>query len=137
MKRVIGALAGTAVLALAGCGGDDEGDVQAFCDQAQEVEAAGASLSALQGNDVDAATEALTQAANQVQDAAEVAPAEIQPDVEQISQFISAIAGKAADANSPQDFLDLAQSFQDDVSDVQQANQNVSQYVADNCDQGG
>ncbi len=135
MKRVFGALAGTAVLALAGCGGDDGGDVQAFCDQAQEVEAAGASLSALQGNDVDAATEALNEAADQVQAAAEAAPEEIQPDVEQIAQFISEIASKAADANSPQDFLALAQSFQDELGGVQEANQNVSQYVADNCDQ--
>ena len=134
MKRVIGALVGTAVLALAGCGGDD--DVQAFCDQAQEVEAAGASLSALQGNDIDAATEALNEAADKVEAAAEAAPEEIQGDVEQVSTFISEIATQAADAKSPEDFLALAESFQDDVAGVQEANQTVEEYVAENCDEG-
>ena len=135
--RLIGSLAVAGALALAGCGGDDDddgGDLQAFCDKAQEVETAGQSLSALQGGDLGAAQEALDETNTQVQEAVDLAPEEIKGDVETVSNFISDLTEKVQDAESPQDLLGLLGELQEGAEEVQTAGQNVSDYVEENCD---
>lgn len=133
--RLVGALATAGVLALAGCGGDDESDLQAFCDKAQEVEEAGQSLGALQGGDVEAAQQALEETSAQVQEAADLAPDEIQPDVETVAEALSDLNDEVADAESPQDLLSAATELQESAPEVQEAGGRVSDYVAENCDQ--
>jgi hypothetical protein len=135
--RLIGSLAVAGALALAGCGGDDDddgGDLQAFCDKAQEVETAGQSLSALQGGDLGAAQEALDETNTQVQEAVDLAPEEIKGDVETVSNFISDLTEKVQDAENPQDLLGVLGELQEGAEEVQTAGQNVSDYVEENCD---
>jgi hypothetical protein len=124
---VVGALA----LGFVACGGDDEAD--AFCDKASEVETAGSSLQDLGSGDVDAAKSALEDANAKVQEAADVAPDEISDDVNTVATFIDDLSGQISEANSPQDLLQLSQTLQADVQELQQASDNVDAYIADNC----
>jgi gas vesicle protein len=135
-RALIGSLAAAGALALAGCGGDDDGDdLQAFCDQAKEVETAGQSLPALQGGDLAAAQEALDDTSAQVEEAVDLAPEEIKGDVETVSNFISDLAEQVQGADSPQDLAGLVQDLQQGAAEVQEAGTNVSTYVEENCDQ--
>jgi len=131
LKAVIGALGAAGALALAGCGGDD---TEAFCEQAREAEAAGRSLPSAQVRDPEEATEALGEASAQAQEAADVAPDEISADAEQVARFLDEIATQAQEAQSPRDYLGVAQAFQEQVADIQDANNNVEAYVEENCE---
>jgi hypothetical protein len=124
---VVGALA----LGFVACGGDDDAD--AFCDKASEVETAGNSLQDLGTQDIDAAKSALDDANAKVQEAADVAPDEISDDVNTVASFIDELSNQIAGANSPEDLLQLAQTLQGDVQELQQASDNVDQYIADSC----
>ena len=98
------AAAGAVVLALglAACGGDDTDE---FCDQAAEVESASTALQGLQGNDIQAAQDALSDANAKVQEVADSAPSEISDDVDTVASFIDDLTTQVQDAKSPQDFL--------------------------------
>ena len=126
------AAAGALVLALglAACGGDDTDE---FCDQAAEVESASTALQGLQGNDIQAAQDALADANAKVQDVADSAPSEISDDVDTVANFIDDLTTQVQDAKTPQDFLGLVSGLQGQVADVQEASDNVDQYIADNC----
>lgn len=136
MKRVFGALAGTAVLALAGCGGDDGGDVQAFCDQAQEALAVGANLAApLASGDVEAAKEAINAASGQLQEAADLAPDEISDDFDVVSGYESKLNESLQDAQSPEEIDGVSKELKKDAQGVTEAGNNVEAYISENCDQ--
>ena len=125
-------VAATGALALSGCGGGD--DVDEFCQKVTEVEEAGQSLSAIQGNDIEGAKDALEEASNQVNEVVDVAPDEIQDDVETVANFVSDLNEQVQDAESQEDLLALAGTLQEDAQAVQEAGQNVADYQAENCD---
>jgi uncharacterized protein YoxC len=62
-----------------------------------------------------------------------VAPDEISDDVNTVASFIDELSNQIAGANSPEDLLQLAQTLQGDVQELQQASDNVDQYIADSC----
>lgn len=133
MKRVFGALAGTAVLALAGCGGDD---VEAFCDQAKEAQAASVDLAVpLASGDLDGAKDALDQASEQLQGVADEAPDEISDDFDVVSDYTLNLNDQLQDAESPEELGKLVQEAQVNAAAVEEAGTNVETYIKDNCDQ--
>ncbi|MEO8092594.1 MAG: hypothetical protein ABI726_07805 [bacterium] len=138
MKRVIAALAGTAVLALAGCGGDDEVDVQAFCDQAQEVQAASESLGGqLQGDDLDVAKTAMDEITGQLEAVADAAPAELSDDFDAITAYNTDLNDRIQKSESTDDLTKALALAAEDSADVEEASANLQTYVNDNCDEGG
>jgi len=124
------AAAGTLALGLAACGGDDN---EEFCDKAAEVEQASTALQSIGGNDIEAAQDALDKANTQVQEVADSAPSEISDDVDTVAEFIDDLTAQVQEAKSPQDFLGLVSQLQGRIQDVQEASDNVDQYIADNC----
>jgi hypothetical protein len=134
LKRVIAALAGTAALALAGCGGDDEGDVQAFCDRAEEAQAASVDLATpLASGDLDAAKDALDEASGQLQEVADAAPDEISEDFAVVSDYTVNLNDQLQDAESPEDLAKLMEESQANAAAVEEAGTNVEAYLADTC----
>ena len=133
MKRLTAALvvSGALTMGLAACGGGD--DTQAFCDQAAEVKAAGAALQGLQGNDIEAAQQAISDANDKVQAVADSAPSEISGDVDTVAAFMDDLSSQLQDVSSPQDFLAVATQLQGQAAKVQQASDKVDAYIADNC----
>ena len=137
MKSVIGALAGTAVLALAGCGGDDDGDLQAFCDQTLKAQASSEAINAAEEEqDFNALKAAIAQSDEQLQAVAEEAPDEISDD-------FAAVAGYTADLNDQlqgaESFADveLPEELQSGGVAVEEAGNNIQAYTAENCDESG
>jgi hypothetical protein len=136
LKTTIAALAGAAVLALAGCGGD--GDVEAFCDQADEAQALGADLAApLQAGDLDSAKQAIDDASAKLDEVADSAPDEISDDIETVTDYVNDLNDSIQDANSPQDLLQLSQDLQANAEEVTEAGTNVETYISENCDEEG
>ena len=137
MKTTIAALAGAAVLALAGCGGDD-GDVEAFCDQADEAQALGADLAApLQGGDLDSAKQAIDEASAKLDEVADQAPDEISEDITTVTDYVNDLNDSIQDAKSPEDLLKLSQDLQANAEEVTEAGNNVETYITENCDEEG
>jgi Tfp pilus assembly protein PilP len=138
LKAAIGVLAGIAVLALAGCGGDDEVDLQAFCDQTLKAQASSAEVNAAQENDdFDAFKAATAQSNEQLQAVADEAPDEISDD-------FAAVAGYTADLNdqlqAAESFADLAglpEELQSGGAAVAEPADNVQAYISENCDESG
>ncbi|MEO8092593.1 MAG: hypothetical protein ABI726_07800 [bacterium] len=134
MKRLIAALAGTAVLALAGCGGDDESDVQAFCDQAQEAQASSASLAApLASGDLDAAKVAMDEVTGQLEAVADEAPDEISDDFEVVTSYNTNLNDQLQQAESPKELSGVLQEVSADSADVEEASASVKAYIDENC----
>ncbi len=129
-------LAAAGALALAGCGGDDEADVTAFCDGQAELQEASASLSTSLQGDPQAAKEALEDAGEQIQDLADSAPEEIQGDVEAISDVFNDLTEQISDADSPEDVAPLLEDLQADMAELEEAGQNIDAFIAENCDEG-
>ena len=136
MKTTIAVFAGAAVIALAGCGGD--GDVEAFCDQADEAQALGADLAApLQGGDLDSAKQAIDDATAKLDEVADAAPDEISDDIATVNDYVNNLNDAVQDANSPEDLLQLTQDLQADAAEVTEAGNNVETYITENCDEEG
>ncbi len=132
--RVIGSIAVAAVLALAGCGGDDEGsDITAFCDKVDEIRAAEDPFAGLQGNDIEGAQAALEEARSLFGEVADVAPEEIQADVEEAQAFFDDFVAAAQDADSPEDFLAIATDFQQQAQDFEETSIRLEEYTTENC----
>ena len=136
--RFLASIAATGALALAGCGGDDEDDITAFCDKVDEIRAAEDPFAGLQGGDIAGAQQALEEAQGLFAEVAEVAPEEIQADVEEAQQFFDEFVAAAQDANSPQDLLGVATEFQQQAEDFQATSERLEEYTTENCgDEGG
>ena len=136
MKTTIAVFAGAAVIALAGCGGD--GDVEAFCDQANEAQALGADLAApLQSGDLDSAKQAIDEATTKLDEVADAAPDEISDDIATVNDYVNNLNDAVQDANSPEDLLKLSQDLQADAAEVTEAGNNVETYISENCDEEG
>jgi hypothetical protein len=134
----IGSLAAAGALALAGCGGDDNGDdITAFCDKVDEIRAAEDPFAGLQGGDIEGAQQALEEAQGLFAEVAEVAPEEIQADVEEAQQFFDDFVAAAQDANSPEDLLGVATEFQQQAQDFQATSERLEEYTTENCGEEG
>ena len=121
------------VLALAGCGGDDEDEITAFCDKVDEIRAAPDPFAGLAGDDIGGAQDALEEAQSLFGEVADVAPEEIQGDVEEAQQFFDDFVAAAQDAESPEDLLAVATEFQDQAADFQETSATLEEYTAENC----
>jgi hypothetical protein len=126
----------TGALALSGCGGDDEGDIEAFCDKVDEVQAAGDAFAGVTGDDIGAATDALEEAQGLIDEVAEVAPEDIRADVESVQEFFGDFVAEIQDAETPEDFLAVATEFQDEAADFQETTTRLEEYTTENCDEG-
>jgi hypothetical protein len=134
MRRAwVGSLAATGVLALAGCGGDDEDEITAFCDKVDEIRAADDPFAGLAGDDIAGAQEALAEAQGLFAEVADVAPEEIRGDVEEAQTFFDDFVAAAQDAQSPQDLLGVATEFQQEAEDFQETSARLEEYTAENC----
>lgn len=129
----IAALGAAGTLALAGCGGDDEGDIQAFCDKVEEIQAAEDPFAGIQGDDIGAATAALEEAQGLFEEVADVAPEEIKGDVEEAQTFFDDFVEAAQEAKSPEDFLAIATEFQQEAEDFEATSQRLEEYTNENC----
>jgi hypothetical protein len=129
----IGALAAAASLAVAGCGGDDE-DIQAFCDKVEELRTADDPFAGAASGNIDGAITALREARDLMAEVSEVAPEEIQGDVDEAQAFFSEFVGAAEDAKNPQDFLAIATDFQDEAEDFQATSDRLEDYTNENCE---
>ncbi|MGI9020043.1 MAG: hypothetical protein ACR2G3_04955 [Solirubrobacterales bacterium] len=131
--RAIGSIAAVGALAFAGCGGDDEGDIQVFCDKVEEIQSAEDPFAGIQGDDIGAATAALEEAQGLFQEVADVAPEEIRGDVEEAQTFFDDFVEAAQDAKSPEDFLAIATEFQQEAEDFEATSQRLEEYTNENC----
>jgi hypothetical protein len=129
---LIGSIA-AAALALAGCGGDDEDDITAFCDKVDEIRSAPDPFATLSGGDIEGAKQALEDAQGQFDEVAEVAPEEIQSEVDEAQQFFDDFVERAQDAESPEDLLSVATEFQGEAEDFQEASATLEEYTTENC----
>ncbi len=125
-------IAATGALALSGCGGDD-GDIEAFCDKVEEIQAAEDPFAGVAGDDISGATEALEEAQGLFGEVTEVAPEEIKDDVEEAQQFFDDFVTAAQDAKSPEDFLAIATDFQAEAEDFEATSQRLEEYTNENC----
>jgi len=136
--NLIVALAAAAALALAGCGGDDgdsesDSDIQAFCDKVDEIRAAEDPFAGIQGGDLEQTRAALEEAQSLFGEVADVAPAEIQADVEEAQQFFDEFVTAVNDAESPQELLSIATEFQGQAQEFQATSERLDQYTTENC----
>jgi hypothetical protein len=129
----IAALVATGALALAGCGGDDESDVQAFCDKVDEIRAAEDPFANLNTGSVEDTRAALEEAQALFGEIADVAPGEIQEDVQQAEQFFDEFVTAVGDASSPEDLLGVATEFQAQAEDFQATSARLEEYTNENC----
>jgi hypothetical protein len=130
---LIGSIAAvTGALALSGCGGDD-GDIDAFCDKVDEIRAADDPFAGVSGDDIEGATAALEEAQQLFSEVADVAPEEIQADVEEAQTFFDDFVEAAQDADSPEDFLAIATDFQDEAQDFEDTSTRLEEYTNENC----
>lgn len=132
-KKAIAALVASGALMLAGCGGGDDDDVQAFCDKVDEVRAADDPFAGVAGDDVEGAQAALEEARSLFGEVADVAPEEIQGDVEEAQAFFDDFVASAQDAETPEDFLAVATEFQAEADDFQATSDRVEEYTNENC----
>lgn len=131
---LMGSIAAAAVLALPGCGGDDsESDVSAFCDKVDELGAAEDPAAGIAPDDVEGQVAALEKAQGLLNEVADVAPDEIQADVEDAQAFFGDFVAAAQDANAPEDFAAVAQDFQDEAADFQETSARLTDYTNENC----
>jgi hypothetical protein len=132
--KLMGVVATTAALALVGCGGgdDDSSDITAFCDKLEEVQSEDP-FAGISGSDVEGAKDALAEAQDKFNEVAEVAPEEIQDDVDEAQAFFADFVEAAQDAKSPEDFISIAQDFQAQAQDFQETSQRLEQYTQENC----
>ena len=132
--KLIGSIAATGALALAGCGGgDDESDITAFCDKVDEIRAADDPFAGLAGDDIEGAQAALEEAQSLFGEVADVAPEEIQADVDDAQAFFDDFVTAAQDANSPEDFLAIATDFQQQAQDFEETSTRLEEYTNENC----
>jgi len=131
---LIGSIVAAGALALGGCGGDDdESDITAFCDKVEEVRAAEDPFAGLAEDDLDGTREALEEARELFAEVAEVAPEEIQGDVEQTQQFFDNFVNAASDAETPQDFAAAATEFQQQAEEFEATSDRLEEYTDENC----
>lgn len=137
----VGALAAAGAIALSGCGGDDDDgggdDLQAFCDQVEELRASDPFAGLEGSNDLDAVNSALEESQSQIDSVAEVAPEEVQGDVEQIQTFFDDFVSEAQNAETPQDLIQIATQFQDRAQEFQATIQRLEDYTNENCGEEG
>jgi hypothetical protein len=77
-------------------------------------------FSSITGGDIEAAKQALEEARSLFAEVAEVAPEEIQSEVDEAQQFFDDFVAQAQDAESPEDLLSVATEFQADAEDFQE-----------------
>jgi hypothetical protein len=131
--KVLGSIAVAGTLALAGCGGDDESDITAFCDKVDEIRAADDPFAGLAGNDIEGAKAALEEARSLFGEVADVAPEEIRADVEEAQTFFDDFVAAAQDADSPEDLLAIATDFQQQAQDFEETSTRLEEYTNENC----
>ncbi len=132
---LIGSIALSGAFALSGCGGDD-GDIRAFCDKVDEVQSADDPFAGATGDDIASTTAALEKAQGLFAEVAEVAPEEIQGDVEEAQAFFDDFVAAAQDAKSPEDFLAIATDFQEEAAAFEETSTRLEEYTTENCGDG-
>jgi hypothetical protein len=132
--KLLGSIAAVGVIALAGCGGDDESDITAFCDKVKELEAAPSPFEGVAQGDIEGTKDAIEEAQGLLAEVAAVAPAEIQDDVDQAEAFFADFVEAIQDANSPKDLLAVSEEFQTQAQDYQAASERLNTYTEENCD---
>ena len=133
MKAPIGVVGSAAALALAGCGGDDEADITAFCDKVEEIRTAGDPFAGVAGDDVEGAKEALGEARELFGEVADVAPDEIRDDAEQARGFFDEFVDQAQDAETPEEFLATASEFEGEAQDFEETSARLEEFTNENC----
>lgn len=133
MKAQIGVLASAAALAVAGCGGDDEADITAFCDKVDEIRTAEDPFAGLEGGDVEGAKEALGEARELFGEVADVAPDEIRDDADQAQAFFDDFVDQAQDAETPEEFLATATEFEGEAQEFEETSARLEEFTNENC----
>ena len=128
MRRTLVLLAALP-LAFACSGDDDEGDPQAFCDSLEEA-GSGDFLADLEPTDPAAADRAL----DELRDLQEVAPPEVEAEVEILADTFEDLA--AAFDEGGGDLGNVLEQVDDieDVQEVQTAAERIEGYVRTECD---
>jgi len=133
VKAQIGVLASAAALAVAGCGGDDEADITAFCDKVDEIRTAEDPFAGLEGGDVEGAKEALGEARELFGEVADVAPDEIRDDADQAQAFFDDFVDQAQDAETPEEFLATATEFEGEAQEFEETSARLEEFTNENC----
>lgn len=122
----------TGALAVAGCGGDDESDIQAFCDKVEEAETA--ALTAQPGDSLEDQKATTEKAVEIFSEIAEVAPEEISEDIATSQQFVEDFNEEIQNAESEEDLAAVAQEFVQDGTEYEEAGQRLEEYANENCE---
>jgi hypothetical protein len=129
---LMGSVLATGVLALAGCGGDDEDDIQAFCDKVKEAETA--ALTAEAGDSLEDQKETTQAAVEIFEEIADVAPEEISDDIETSRQFVVDFNDAIQDAENEEDLAAVAQKFIESGTEYEEAGKRLEEYANENCE---
>jgi hypothetical protein len=139
----VAAVAVVGAIALAGCGGDDDGDgdggasggdVTAFCDKVEELQAQDDPFAGVGANDIEGAQDAMNQYVERVSEVVDVAPADIRDDVVEIQTSFQDLADAIGEATTPQELTQAAQQFQEENADIAQTVQRLTDYTEKNCE---
>lgn len=130
---------GLLALVLAGlssCGDDDDGDITAFCDKVEELNEGAASIEepGPEGDQMAAARADLEQAQDRLAELGDVAPEEIQADLEEVSTFFDDFVAAVSETDSATDFLATATEFQQKGGDVEEPARRLNDYAESECD---
>ena len=134
-RFALGGLLAAGALALGACGGEER-SAEAFCERVAEAEAVGDRFQNLDPSDLERTQEALAEASEEIGRVSEVAPEEIQGDVEQVDEAFGEIADLAGEADSPEQFQERLVESQEQFAGVTEANERLTTFQEENCEGG-
>lgn len=122
-------------LSLAACGGGDP-SADAYCDQVAEAEESGVenALSEVEPDDLEGAREAIGEVRMQVDSLREVAPGEIQADVDAVAEGFRRIETEFSEARSPEELEERFVEVQQELAGIAEPIDQLDQFEDANCD---
>ncbi len=123
-----------AVGALAGCGGDSDGQ-SAFCDAASDTESFEAIFADFDPNDTESALEAFREARDTEIELRRDAPDAIRADIDLLVQFLDdLVEGLEAVDTTSTDRPTIYDEISTDFDQIEAASSRIETYVTANCE---